>query len=81
MICPCNGTGFPDVYFTSNNYKMKVTQADYLVELSGSSCMLGFLNGNYYPFVVLGDVFLRDYFFALDKTKNQLGLYGPGLNN
>ena len=51
---------------------MKVTPADYLDKLSGSYCMLGFMGGDpsQIPFVLLGDVFLRDYFYALDKAKN-----------
>ena len=30
MVCPCDGTGYPDVYFTSNGYKLKVTPENYL---------------------------------------------------
>lgn len=57
---------------------MKVKPSDYLTELSGEFCLLGFVVGDSkeIPFVILGDVFLRDYFYALDKAHNRLGLFG-----
>ena len=78
MICPCGGSGFPNVYFTCSGKKLKITPTNYLDELSGYYCMLGFeaIDPSQIPFVLLGDVFLRDYFYALDKSNNKLGLYG-----
>ena len=49
---------------------MKVKPDDYLTELTGEFCLLGFDVGNpeEIPFVILGDVFFRNYFYALDKA-------------
>lgn len=75
MICPCDGSGYPDVYFSSNGYDLKVTPENYLDKLSGAYCMLGLMVGAA-PYALFGDVFLRDYFYAMDKLNNKVGLYG-----
>ena len=44
--------------------------------------MLGFtgIDAADVPFIVLGDVFLKNYFTAFDKTNNKVGLSGPGVH-
>ena len=44
--------------------------------------MLGFVGivASDVPFVVLGDVFLKNYFFALDKANNKVGFGGSGVH-
>ena len=37
--------------------------------------MLGLMVGGA-PYALFGDVFLRDYFYAMDKVNNKVGLYG-----
>ena len=54
------------LFFYFNSYLF------FIFKLSGSYCMLGFvgIDATTIPFLVLGDVFIRNYFFALDKTNN-----------
>ena len=44
--------------------------------MGGGYCMLGFMgiDPSELPFIILGDCFLRGYFYALDKANNKLAL-------
>eukprot|EP00828_Plagiopyla_frontata_P000569 TRINITY_DN0_c196_g1_i9.p1 TRINITY_DN0_c196_g1~~TRINITY_DN0_c196_g1_i9.p1 ORF type:complete len:323 (-),score=34.33 TRINITY_DN0_c196_g1_i9:58-1026(-) len=74
-LCPCTGS-YPTVQFKSEGHTMKVVSTDYMDPLGGGYCMLGFMgiSPQEIPFVLLGDCFLRGYFYALDKANNKLGL-------
>jgi|JI6StandDraft_1071083.scaffolds.fasta_scaffold07803_3 hypothetical protein len=75
-ICDCRDTTLPTFEFTTKGMQFTLTPSMYLQRTYGGRCYVLFDSLDSVPFVVLGDIFLRNYIAIFDKQSNSVGLSG-----
>lgn len=75
-ICDCRDTTLPTFNFTTKGMQFTITPQMYLQRTMGNRCYILFDGLDSIPFMILGDVFMRNYLTIFDKQTNSVGIQG-----